>query len=380
VTPLLTPPPVASRAVSSRPVSSRPVSSRDDPPRDAALTGLTVPPERFATEPPEVRGTGRDDVRLLVSLGDRPPIHTRFADVGQFLVPGDLLVVNTSATRPSALDGRRPGGQQIAVHLSTPLPGGLWLAELRTPDERATVPFQGDVTGEIVSLPGGASLEPLTRYPSSQRFWISALRLPTGPDIDAYLARHGRPVRYGYVPRDWPLSTYQTVFANELGGAEMPSAARPFTPELVTQLVSGGVAVAPLVLHSGVSSPEAHEPPAPERYRVPAATAHLVNATHDHGGRVIAVGTTAVRALETVAEPDGTVHPGLGWTELVVTPERGVRAVDGLLTGWHEPEASHLQMLAAVAGRHVLTQAYQEALAAGYRWHEFGDSHLILRR
>jgi S-adenosylmethionine:tRNA ribosyltransferase-isomerase len=181
------------------------------------------------------------------------------------------------------------------------------------------------------------------------------------------------------VPRPWPLSAYQTVFATEPGGAEMPSAARPFTTELVTRLVAGGVAIAPIVLHAGLSSPELHEPPAPERYRVPAATAHLVNAAHARGARVVAVGTTVVRALETVAGPDGTVHPGEGWTELVVEPERGVRTVDGLLTGWHEPEASHLRMLAAVAAPAVLTAAYRAALAAGYRWHEFGDSHLILR-
>jgi S-adenosylmethionine:tRNA ribosyltransferase-isomerase len=316
----------------------------------------------------------------MVSVADREPIHARFTELPCFLWPGDLLVVNTSATRPSALDGHLPGGAPIRVHLGTPLPGDLWLVELRIPQlGGATAPFAGDVTGQTLALPGGAEVETLARQPASRRFWISVLRLPAGLDVDAYLGRHGRAIRYGYVPRDWPLSAYQTVFATEAGGAEMPSAARPFTSEAVTQLVSAGVAIAPLVLHAGVSSPEAHEPPALERYRVPVTTAHLVNATRDHRGRVVAVGTTVVRALETVAEADGTVHPGHGWTELVVTPERGVRAVDGLLTGWHEPAASHLQMLAAVAGRPALATAYRAALDAGYLWHEFGDSHLILR-
>jgi S-adenosylmethionine:tRNA ribosyltransferase-isomerase len=345
-----------------------------------APPGFVVPPEQFAGEPPEVRGTGRDDVRLMISLADQDPVDARFRDLPRFVRPGDLLVVNTSATRPSALDGARRCGVPIVVHLATPLPGGLWLVELRTPlGAGATIPFADDVAGERVGLPGGGELDVLARQPGSQRFWISALRLPEGLDVDAYFGRHARPIRYGYVTRDWPLSAYQTVFAAEPGGAEMPSAARPFTEALVTRLVTRGVAIAPLVLHAGLSSPEAHEPPAPERYRVAPATAHAVNAVRARGARVVAVGTTVVRALETVADEDGTVHAGQGWTDLVVTPERGVRAIDGLLTGWHEPEASHLRMLGAVAGAPALQRAYRAALDAGYLWHEFGDSHLILR-
>jgi S-adenosylmethionine:tRNA ribosyltransferase-isomerase len=127
-----------------------------------------------------------------------------------------------------------------------------------------------------------------------------------------------------------------------------------------------------------VSSPERHEPPYPERYCVPRATADLVNHVHERGGRVIAVGTTAVRALETAAAPDGSVAAGEGWTGLVVTPQRGLFAVDGLITGWHEPQASHLQLLEAAAGEPLLRRSYGEALSAGYLWHEFGDSHLVL--
>jgi S-adenosylmethionine:tRNA ribosyltransferase-isomerase len=159
---------------------------------------------------------------------------------------------------------------------------------------------------------------------------------------------------------------------------EMPSAGRPFTTELVTRLVAGGVLVAPVVLHTGVSSPERHESPYPERYAVPEATARLVTAVRGWGGRVVAVGTTVVRALETVAAPDGTVAAGAGWTGLVVTPERGLWAVDGLLTGWHEPEASHLLMLEAAAGAELLDRSYAAAVRDGYLWHEFGDSHLVL--
>jgi len=196
--------------------------------------------------------------------------------------------------------------------------------------------------------------------------------------VPAHLHRHGRPIRYGYVPQQWPLADYQTAYALEPGSAEMPSAGRPFTSQLVTRLAAGGVLVVPLTLHTGVSSPERDEAPYPERYEVPAATARVVNAVHGWGGRVIAVGTTVVRALETVADADGTVRAGSGWTSLVVAPERGLRAVDGLITGWHEPRASHLDLLAAAAGTELLERSYREALEHGYLWHEFGDSHLVL--
>jgi S-adenosylmethionine:tRNA ribosyltransferase-isomerase len=138
------------------------------------------------------------------------------------------------------------------------------------------------------------------------------------------------------------------------------------------------VLFAPVTLHCGVSSPERHEPPFPEQFEVPERTAELIGAVRGWGGRVIAVGTTVVRALESAADPDGAVHGRSGWTGLVIGPERGVRAVDGLITGWHEPEASHLQMLEAIAGPELLADSYRAALECGYLWHEFGDSHLIL--
>ncbi|WP_328729660.1 S-adenosylmethionine:tRNA ribosyltransferase-isomerase [Streptomyces jietaisiensis] len=202
-------------------------------------------------------------------------------------------------------------------------------------------------------------------------------------DVPGLLRRHGRPIRYAYTERDQPLSAYQTVFAlpgaDGAGSAEMPSAARPFTPRLVAELVSRGVQFAPLTLHTGVASAEAYEPPYPERFAVPEASARLVNAARAGGGRVVAVGTTAVRAVESAAGADGIVRACAGWTDLVVTPGRGVRVVDGLLTGLHEPEASHLLMLEAVAGREAVERGYEEALAGRYLWHEFGDTHLLLR-
>ena len=345
-----------------------------------------LPPDLEAHEPPEARGLARDEVRLLVSYrADDRLVHARFRDLPAFLRAGDLVVVNTSATLPAALPVGREDGSSLVLHLSTHLPADLWVVELRRPDaDGATSPFSGGRAGERLRLPADGSAELLAPYtldrsaatPRPARLWLAVLRLPL--PLLTYLARHGRPIRYGYVREDWPLSAYQTVYATEPGSAEMPSAGRAFTPELITALVARGIAIAPLVLHTGVSSPEAHEPPYEEYYRLPVETARAVNATRGAGGRGIAVGTTVVRALESAAEPDGTVHPAEGWTRLIVDPERGVRAAHGILTGWHEPRASHLQMLEAIAGRRHLELAYAAALEAKYLWHEFGDLHLIL--
>jgi S-adenosylmethionine:tRNA ribosyltransferase-isomerase len=231
-----------------------------------------------------------------------------------------------------------------------------------------------------VCLPGGGGLvleEPLSGR--SGRLWWARV---AGPDIPGLLREHGRPIRYAYTERDQPLSVYQTVFAlpsaDGAGSAEMPSAARPFTARVVAELVSRGVWFAPVTLHTGVASAEVHEPPYPERFAVPEASARLINAAKAGGGRVVAVGTTAVRAVESAVGADGVVLARAGWTDLVVTPERGVRVVDGLLTGLHEPEASHLLMLEAVAGRVAIERGYEAALQGRYLWHEFGDVHLVL--
>jgi len=317
---------------------------------------FVLPPELEATAPPEERGLRRDAVRLLVAhRRDGRLEHRRFTDLPGVLEAGDVLAVNRSATLPASLRGTTGGGRTAELHLSTRLPA----------------------PGTVVDLPGGARAELLVpATTSASRLWVAALTLPSG--VLAYLARYGRPIRYRYVDHDRPIGAYQTVFADEPGSAEMPSAARPFSAELVTRLVARGVTFAPFVLHAGVSSPEAHEPPMAEWYRVPPESAAAVNAARRAGHRVIAVGTTAVRALETVVDDRGRVHGGEGWTEVVVTPERGVTAVDGIVTGWHEPEASHLDMLEAIAGRDLLDSSYRAALEEGYLWHEFGDSHLIL--
>jgi S-adenosylmethionine:tRNA-ribosyltransferase-isomerase (queuine synthetase) len=338
----------------------------------ATMLDFSLPPELEAHEPPEARGHARDDVRLLTGRRRTGEIgHHEFRELPDLLDRGDLLVVNTSATLPAAVRLDR-----LAVHFSTPLRDapGVWLVELRRRTGKATKPYGGGSPGEWFPLPGGATLTLIRRH--TDRLWQARLNA----DVVPYLLRYGTPIRYSYVPRDWPTSAYQSVFAfdRRAGGAEMPSASRPFTPELVARLVSKGVLMAPLTLHTGVASPEAHEPPYAERYEVPESTADIVDHVHNNGGKVIAVGTTVVRALETVAAADGTVRAGAGWTEHIVTPEHGVRAVDGLLTGLHEPQSSHLMMLTAIAGPELLEKTYDAALAEGYLWHEFGDLNLLL--
>jgi S-adenosylmethionine:tRNA ribosyltransferase-isomerase len=326
-----------------------------------------------AGEPPEEHGVDVADVAMLVtSRSDGSLVHARFRELRRFLTPGDLLVVNTSATLPAALPARLEG-RALELHLSTPAGDGAWAVELRTEDLR---PVKRPPIGTRLELPGGAHADLVGAYLGSERLGLA--RLSLGGPVEPYLRRHGRPIRYRYVGRDYPIDAYQTPFALEPGSAEMPSAGRPFTPRLVTELVAGGVLLAPVTLHAGVSSLERGETPYPERYRVPPTTARLVNAQRGWGGRVIAVGTTVVRALETVAAPDGVAAAGEGWTDLVVTPRRGLRVVDGLLTGWHDQASSHLELLEAAAGAALLELAYAAARARGYRFHEFGDAHLIL--
>ncbi len=347
-------------------------------PLELAPLEFELPPELEAGEPPEARGLSRDEVRLMVSYtGDDRVIHARFRDLPDFLQAGDLLVINTSGTMKAAVEAEREDGTALELHLSTRLPADLWTVELRLPAGSATEPFRRAAPGETLRLPdGGAATLHRPYRDDSSRLWISTLNLPQ--PLDGYLDRHGFPIRYGYVRETWPASCYQTVYATETGSAEMPSAGRAFTPELITRLVARGVGVAPLILHTGVGSLEDHEPPYEEFYRVPPTTARSINVAHAHGRRVVAVGTTAVRALETVTDPDGTVHPGEGWTGLIVTPRRGIRSVDAMLTGLHEPRSSHLAMLEALAEREHLELAYTEALREEYLWHEFGDLHLIL--
>ena len=332
------------------------------------LLDFHLPEALEAHEPPEARGLARDQVRLLVSHRSDDSIeHRGFRDLPDVLQAGDLVVANDSATLAAALTAHRQDGSQIRLHVSTRLPADLWVVEPRRIEA---------VEGEVLRLPGGATARLLVPYTGSRRLWVA--RFDT--DVAALLARFGRAIAYPYVHGQWPLEMYQTVYAGPPGSAEMPSAGRAFSPDVLERLAHHGIQFVTLTLHTGVASLEDHEKPYAEEYLVPERTASAVRLAEADGRRVIAVGTTVVRALESAADAgDGEVIASHAWTDLVITPDRGVRVVDSLLTGFHEPKASHLAMLEAIAGRRHLEVAYEAALAGRYLWHEFGDLHLILR-
>jgi S-adenosylmethionine:tRNA ribosyltransferase-isomerase len=344
-------------------------------------THFAPPNGHAATEPPELRGLRRDGVRLLVATpaGIR---HTFFHSLAEQLSAGDVLVVNTSSTVPGQLDGMRDGSA-VVVHIANRLGDGTRVVELRTAPD-ASAPVLDGRAAERIALPAGGVLELIEPYPKpsssptgvGNRLWRG--RVVIEQRLSAYLCAHARPISYGYLKGSFPIAAYQTIFALCPGSAEMPSAGRPFSAELVARLVARGVIFAPVTLHTGLSSQDAGEAPQPEWFEVSETTAHLVNSSRARGGRVIAVGTTATRAIESAARPDGTVAAASGWTDLVISPERPVRVVDGLITGWHNPDASHLLLVESVAGAELTQRAYDAAVAEHYLWHEFGDSCLFL--
>ena len=334
------------------------------------------PRELFASTPVETEHGARDAVRLLVTTpsGHR---HATFADLPRFLSAGDLLVANESATLAASLEARGSSGS-YTLDLSTRYADGLWLAEPRwDPAHPGPMPIEAGEEARV----GDATVRYVAPYPGIPRLWFITADRPLEP----ILQRAGVPIHYGYVQKVWPLDTYQSLFSRVPGSAEMPSAARPITPKIREALEVAGVRFTSVLLHSGVSSLEIETDQVeeqavyPEPFEVSSATADLVNRTRDSGHRVIAIGTTVVRALESAWTPDG-VRPRRGFTRLFVHPGNPVRSVDGLLTGFHDPVTSHLAMLAALIGLPRVMEAYRAAIASGYRWHEFGDSHLILRK
>lgn len=348
---------------------------------ESPSTRFTPPAGAFAARPAEARGRTRDGVRLLVAESTGVT-DTTFADLPRHLRPGDLVVVNNSATVAGEVDAVGPRGA-VVLHVATPLADGSWVVEVRTGPDGARAVLDA-APGDRFDL-RDVTLTLLEPYPpdgssptgAGNRLWRAR---PVG-DLPATLRAHGRPIAYGYLDARYPLAAYQSVFATVPGSAEMASAGRPFTRALVTELVSRGVAVAPITLHTGLSSQEASEAPQPERFEVSSGTARLVNAVRAGGGRVVAVGTTVTRALESAVTSTADGHqvvPRRGWTERVVTPSDPPKVVTGLITGWHDPQASHLLLVEAVAGAELTQRAYAAAVANGYLWHEFGDSALLL--
>ena len=332
------------------------------------------PEELAATRPAEMQGRSRDSGRLLVS-SPGGHIHARFVDLANHLRAGDLLVVNRSATLPASLQASGRNGP-FTLNLSTNYGAGLWLAEPRLgPAEPGPLPDLS--AGELFQIAGGKG-RLIAPYPGLPRLWFVHI----DGDVCRLLQRSGRPIRYGYLDKEYDLDYYQTIFSSVPGSAEMPSAAYPFTRRVLRRLTAQGVRLAGILLHTGVSSLELtaerveDHPVYPEPYKVPLSTARAINTAHAQGNRVIAVGTTVVRALESAW--DGTqVRPSAGFTSLYIHPKKTINVINGLLTGLHDPVTSHLAMLYAVAGKELIQEAYSAAVQTGYRWHEFGDSHLI---
>ena len=301
-----------------------------------------------------------------------------------YLEAGDVLVVNTSGTLKAALSVRWREQIDLNIHLSTKIGEEEWVVELREEEGSSTERFAQAEAGDFLQLSNGGAVQLLAPYYQNQKgandkhlqLWKAAFLIEAR--VEDYLDQYGRLIRYNYVKTQYPQSYYQTVFATEMGSTEMPSAGRAFTAELVTRLLAKGIQIVPILLHTGVASLEADERPYDEFYRIPEVTAQTINLARQNNRRVIAVGTTVVRALETLSNKKGFVRSGEGWTDTYITPRRGIFAVDGLLTGFHEPRASHLLMLETLAGRQHLEVSYRAALKEKYTWHEFGDLHLIL--
>jgi S-adenosylmethionine:tRNA ribosyltransferase-isomerase len=340
-----------------------------------------LPPELAADEPPERRGIARDEVRLMVIDRHSGDIeHTRFDHFGRFLRTGDLLVFNSSRTLPASLCGCVEQGPCIEIRLAEHLPDDSWLALLLC--QRGD-PFACGLRSDMqIDLGHDLTAVVHERDEHIPRLWKLSFSKRGSELINAFY-QVGQPVRYEYVSATWGLDYYQTVYAREPGSAEMPSAGRAFTWRLLFDLQRRGVKSAYIVLHTGLSSYlddelDAQHPASEEEYLISEKTAAKINEAREDGNRVIAVGTTVVRALESALDEQGRVRSGHAYTRLHITADHPLKAVDGLLTGLHEPEASHLDLLTAFLPSGTIKDAYEEAVQQRYLWHEFGDLNLII--
>jgi len=319
-----------------------------------------------------MRGERRDHVRLMVLDRQRRTIsHTRFDRIGQHLQLGDRLVVNSSRTLPAALPAMRTDGSLVQLRLCVRRPGEWDVLAVDPYPPFANVSLQ---TAETLQIAPGLAARVLGRRPDIPLLW----RLQVSHDGLGEVLQVGEPIRYSYVPKPVPLDYYQNVYAGRAGSAEMPSAGRPFSRELLTRLRGEGIGTTAILLHTGLSSFQddvfdAEHHLFEEWFEIESEAADAVNSAR----RVVAVGTTVVRALESAVGAEGAVQPRHDWTRLRVAADTPIQAVGALITGLHEPAASHLDLLRAFVDEAMLMRAYDEAIERGYLWHEFGDSMLI---
>jgi len=343
---------------------------------------FVLPDNLAAKEPPERRGLARDEVRLLVIDRDsKDRVHTRFNRLGEFLQKGDLLVFNSSRTLPAALKGcAGKNAPCIEARLAEHLPDDSWLVLLLCENGAPfTCGLRAGMEIEFGEGLRGAVIKKDERIP---RLWQMRFS-QKGAELVDTIHRIGAPVRYEYVSAPWDLDYYQTVYAQEPGSAEMPSAGRAFTWKLLFELRRRGVETAYITLHTGLSSYmddalDRLHPASEEEYLIGEKAAAKINLARRQNRRLIAVGTTVVRALESAADENGFVESRHAYTRLRVTENHKLKTVNALLTGMHEPEASHLDLLAAFLPPEEIREAYEEAVEMKYLWHEFGDLNLII--
>ncbi|TCP70686.1 S-adenosylmethionine:tRNA ribosyltransferase-isomerase [Baia soyae] len=336
-----------------------------------------LPDSLHASLPPERRGIRRDHVKCMVlNRQTGETTHTQFQHIDSYLEKDDLLVLNASRTIPAVfqVDWKRNGTllqTQVEIRLARRIDSTNWealivAAGVNLGDEFI---FSSYLQAQVISL-SEASIVTLQFSQSGNHLLESFYAL-------------GEPIRYEYIDHPWDLDYYQTVYGTVPGSVEMPSAGRAFSWELLLKLQKKGVRIAYIQLHTGLSyllddqaylDPKKHA----EEYLVPVSTVQEIKKAKKHGKRVIAVGTTIVRALETSIDGDGELIPQTGWTSLHITANTKLLVVDGLITGFHEPEASHLDLLSSLINPEHLLHAYQEAIEHQYYWHEFGDMNLIL--
>ncbi len=348
---------------------------------NAAATTIqfNLPEHLACPKPTEQRQLPRDGVRLLVTTGAGDIDHTTFSKIDSHLEKGDVLVVNTSATRPAAFRVALPENREGVIHISTHLSGGDWLVEVREIKGAKTLRWKEGIEGMVFRLPLSSQISLKKRfYKDNQLLHLWIAEFHSTRKLEDLMSQFGLPIKYDKLDELYPLEFYQTFFSISPGSSEMPSAGRAFTDIVVNNLLTKGVVFAPILLHTGVSSLEEDERPYPEYMEISPLSASIINHAKDSGKRIIAVGTTAMRAVESATNDKGAVQPFLDYTSLFIDENYSMRAINGLLTGFHEPRASHLFMLQSLAGIGHIERAYQIALAKNYYWHQFGDLHLIL--
>ncbi len=337
------------------------------------LFDFDLPSDRIALRP----ATPRDSARLLLVDGDRPFTDQRVSDLPSLLRAGDCLVFNDTRVIPAQLEGMR-GEARIGATLHKRLGLRQWQAFLRNAKRvRAgdRIDFGAGVTAIAGSRDedGGVTLDFEGEEP-----------------VELLLERAGRMPLPPYIASKRPTDArdrvdYQTMFAREDGAVAAPTAALHFTPDLMAELAAAGVGAETLTLHVGAGTflPVKAEDTDDHRMhaewgRIDAATADRLNAVRAAGGRLIAVGTTSLRLLESAADADGIIAPFADETRIFITPGYRFRAVDGLMTNFHLPRSTLFMLVSALMGRERMQAVYGHAIAKGYRFYSYGDSSLLL--